>query len=180
MPVTLVRHTRPAIGPGICYGSTNLDVAESFASDSAAVVDQLHSADVLISSPLLRCQKLAAVIGHALNVEPRIDERIREMDFGKWERLAWSAVPRAELDACANDFLHARPHGGESVAMLRARVMNAMTEYTESNLMHIIVTHSGVMKVAVARGDSEDDFSTSFPYGAILELSTTQEETHDR
>ncbi len=175
MPVTLIRHTRPAIEPGICYGSSDLDVAESFASESASIIAKLQHAEVLISSPMLRCQKLAAAIGQALDIEPRIDKRVREMDFGQWEKTAWSAVPRAELDAWADDFLHARPHGGESIAMLRSRVADAMAEYTSSELAHIVVTHSGVMKVAVARGDNENDFSTSFTYGAILELSTIQE-----
>ena len=48
------------------------------------------------------------------------------MDFGRWEGLPWSAVPRAELDAWAADLMHARPHGGESVAMLLARTRRAL------------------------------------------------------
>ena len=30
MHVTLVRHTRPAVSDGVCYGATDLDVAATF------------------------------------------------------------------------------------------------------------------------------------------------------
>ena len=56
------------------------------------------------------------------------DERLREFDFGTWEGVRWDAIPRAELDAWAADFFHARPHGGESVHMLRERVETAIAD----------------------------------------------------
>ena len=82
----------------------------------------LPRADRLVSSPLERCRRLAERIGAARGLVPVVDERLREFDFGTWEGVPWESIPRAELDAWAADFLHARPHGGESVQMLHERV----------------------------------------------------------
>ncbi|HBF90413.1 MAG TPA: phosphoglycerate mutase, partial [Hyphomonas atlantica] len=49
-------------------------------------------------------------------------------DFGRWEMQPWGDLPRHELDAWANDFLDARPHGGESVAELTARTRAAISD----------------------------------------------------
>ena len=33
MGLMLVRHTRPDVAPGVCYGRTDLDVAASFSAE---------------------------------------------------------------------------------------------------------------------------------------------------
>ena len=132
MHVTLVRHTRPLVSDGVCYGMTDLDLAATFEEEAARVVETLPPAQRLVTSPLYRCRRLAERIGAAQGLTPAIDERLREMDFGAWEGIAWDDIPRAELDAWAADFLHARPHGGENVYMLRERAWAAIEDYRRS------------------------------------------------
>ena len=76
------------------------------------------------------------------------------MDFGRWERVPWNDIDRTELDAWAADFFHARPHGGESVAMVSERVGSALADYRRSGVSHAVVTHAGIIKAARAAAGS--------------------------
>jgi len=140
MRLFLVRHPRPAVADGTCYGRSDLPLA----GDPAAVADALRRllpGDLpLYSSPLRRCRELAA----RLHPAPRFDERLRELDFGAWEMRAWTAIDRAALEAWAADPLHFRPPGGEAVAELRARVRAFLGEIRGDT---VLVAHAGVMKM---------------------------------
>ena len=126
MALTLLRHTRPAGGDGVCYGRSDIGLAADVASEAEALAARLPRPDRIVTSPLARCRRLADHLGARLSLPVAIDPDWQEMDFGHWEGLPWSAVPRAELDAWAADLMHARPHGGESVAMLLARTRRAL------------------------------------------------------
>ena len=90
------------------------------------------------------------------------------MDFGRWEGLRWSDIPRREVRAWTLDFLHARPHGGESVAELRDRTREALSSYAGSGMQTLIVTHSGVIKAALAGGDTMESFRTPVAFGELV------------
>ena len=92
------------------------------------------------------------------------------MDFGSWEGREWSNIPKAELDAWADDFMHARPHGGESVAMLRKRVLAAVEDYKRHDGTQVLVCHAGVIKAVFAGGDDPGDYNFSPAYGGIFEI----------
>ena len=157
MALILVRHTRPAAAEGRCYGRTDLAPGPDLPAAARAILARLAPVDRIVSSPLLRCRRLAAVLGARLRVPVRLDAAWRELDFGAWEGLAWDAVPRAELDAWAADFLHARPHGGESVAMLLARTRRALRRAGSTGSRTLAVTHAGPIRAALVatRGRAE-------------------------
>ena len=170
MGVVLVRHTRPVVPEGVCYGITDLDLAPTFDDEAAAIVAALPPAERLVSSPLRRCRRLAERIGVARGLAPAFDDRLREFDFGAWEGVPWDAIPRAELDAWAADFFHARPHGGESVTMLSERVRSAIADYRRSGLTHLAVTHSGVIKAALAQSGHADGWQAGVEFGGLVHL----------
>ena len=170
MPVTLLRHTTPAVAAGVCYGISDLDVTGSFAEEAQAALENLPAVDSIVTSPLLRCRRLADHIATAHAMPVTQDRRLREMDFGTWEGRAWADIPRAELDLWAADFLHARPHGGESVAMLAARTQEAIVELGNTQKHVLIVTHAGVIKAALAAGSTTADYSATISYGGFVTL----------
>ncbi len=172
MRVTLLRHTAPDVAPGVCYGRTDLDVATSFPAEAAAVATTLPKYAQIVTSPLMRCRKLADYLGQVSDLTPVEDPRLFEMDFGSWEGQAWADIPRAELDAWTADFLHARPHGGESVAMLRNRTMEAVAEWLSGGGHTLIVTHSGVIRSVLSTGDAAEDFSANIDFGGFHSLSS--------
>lgn len=171
MALTLIRHTRPAVRPGICYGRTDLDLAPTFPEEAAAVLAKLEPAKALVSSPLGRCRALAERIGSAFQLVPSYDRRLQEMDFGRWEGQDWNDIPGMELDAWAADFLHARPHGGESVDAFVERVHEVLAELRQDEASRLVVTHAGVIKASIVeRGADFASFEASVAYGGVLRL----------
>ena len=166
----LVRHTRPLVPDGVCYGATDLDLAPTFEDEAARVIAALPPAERLVTSPLRRCRRLAERIGAARSLAPAVDERLREMDFGRWEGVPWRAIPRVELEAWNADLLHARPHGGESVHTLYERAWSALADYRRTGLSHIVVTHAGVIRAARAERGEPDAWSSRVDFGGRVLL----------
>jgi len=180
MELILVRHTRPDMPQGICYGRLDVGVRDTFANEAAEVLDALPEVRRLISSPLRRCRKLARRIATARELPLDFDERLAEMDFGAWEGRPWATLPASELDAWAADFMHARPHGGESVAMLQARVRAALSHWSAQRSARTVpiafITHAGVIKAACSgAGRTARDFSISVAFGGIMALTDANE-----
>lgn len=172
MGLTLLRHTRLNVAEGVCYGQLDLDVADSFEKDAEAALSALPCApDTIISSPLERCQALAKMIAEEAQAPMQSDARLIEMDFGRWEGVAWEDIPRHELDAWAADFAHARPHGGESVAMLKARVDACIEDWKARLGSILIVTHAGVIRAALAPSLEQDGYNTRIPFGGHVVLA---------
>ncbi len=171
MAVILLRHTTPDVAPGTCYGRTDLALAASFDAETQRVRESLPGGVAhLVSSPLGRCRRLAERLGIELGLAPEIDPRLIELDFGAWEMRPWAEIPRPELDAWRDDFLHANPHGGETVAMLKARVDAAVADLRRRDGPVLAVTHSGVIKAALAQGAAAEHFSATVGFGQFLNL----------
>ena len=155
MALTLVRHTRPA----------RAKASATAAPTSLAGSSRRRGATPSPPTPRPRRPRLeparAAAAASPASSPPAsavpltLDARLAEIDFGAWEGRPWAAIPRAELDAWAADLLHARPHGGESVAMLLARTRAALADLRATGAPCIAVTHAGVIRAAlfVAGGD---------------------------
>lgn len=100
------------------------------------------------TSPLRRCVDVARWLrrwGWAV----KVDRRLAELDFGHWEGRAWTDIPWAEVDAWRDDLLHARPGGGESLAMLAAR---AHAFAAEGDGARLVLTHGGWINALVHAG----------------------------
>ncbi len=139
MPVYLIRHPRPLIADGICYGQLDVDC-----EDPAPVARQLRpllpSRMPIISSPLRRERRLAEALDPAMQV----DRRLAEISFGEWEGRSWNDIGRTQIDAWADDVLHFRPPGGESVADLQTRVGEFARALDGQPVA--IVAHAGVLR----------------------------------
>lgn len=166
----LLRHTRPEIAEGICYGRSDLDLAADFETVLAGILRDLPEVAHVVTSPLRRCRRLAEAIAADRGLALATDTRLREMDFGHWEGQAWDAIPRAELDAWAAEFQDARPHGGESVGMLAARVGAALSETPLSRPPVLWVAHSGVARAAAALTGRHRGWDTDVAFGCWLDL----------
>lgn len=163
MRLFLIRHPLPAVAPGVCYGRSDLALADDPLACAEALRPLLPSDAAVYSSPLARCRQLAELLHPA----PVFDERLRELDFGAWEMQPWAAIDRAAIDAWAADPLHYIPPDGESVAMLRKRVIACLADLPDEA---ILVTHAGVMKLCAAElagVPTEAWLALSFEYGSV-------------
>lgn len=166
MAVILLRHTKPDAPEGLCYGRLDLAPADGFAQQATALAQDLPKITRVVTSPLQRCARLASTIATARNLPLATDTRLREMDFGRWEGQLWADLPRTELDAWAADLLHARPHGGESVAQLKARTLDALRDHAGPNVL--VVTHHGVIKSARHLTEGDSAWQSTLAFGGWL------------
>jgi broad specificity phosphatase PhoE/ribonuclease HI len=103
------------------------------------------------SSPLRRALRTASLVAEALGLEVRVDERLRETDFGDWEGLTFAEIQErdgATLTAWLGDQGVAAP-GGESFAATTRRVRQArdalLAEHPGEQV--VVVSHVTPIKV---------------------------------
>lgn len=142
MQIFLIRHPRPLLGAGICYGQLDVE-AEDPQPTAERLRSLLPAGTAVIASPLRRSRCLA----EALHAQPLFDRRLMEINFGEWEGRGWDQIERALLDAWAADVLHFSPPGAESAAMLQARVVDCITELRATSVA--LVTHAGAIRAAL-------------------------------
>ncbi|WP_277183800.1 histidine phosphatase family protein [Caballeronia sp. BR00000012568055] len=104
----------------------------------------------VFASPARAARETAAWIAPTFE----IDSAFIDIDYGRWRGLSLSDLSESEpknIHAWLTD-PDARPHGGESIAMLAKRVGQALDRLAteESDEQCIVVTHAIVVKVALA------------------------------
>lgn len=150
MRLILVRHPRPQIAQGMCYGSSDIPAQpEHQAQVLAELLESLPDA-ALVTSPLRRCAEMAAQLAQRRNTTLSTDHRLAEMDFGAWEMRPWDDIPRKEVDAWAADLVHYRPGGGESVLAVAQRVSAFYADVQRQQRDLIAICHAGTMRVLEA------------------------------
>lgn len=155
MDVVLIRHPAVGVERGVCYGRSDVPLAESADASAQAVRARLAALgaplpEQIWTSPLARCASVAARLAHAFDAPLRADPRWQEMDFGAWELQRWDDIDRAALDAWAADLLHACAHGGESVAQFAARVAQMAAAVEQAGVAQWALTHAGVIRAFAA------------------------------
>ncbi|MCX8085462.1 MAG: alpha-ribazole phosphatase family protein [Rhodocyclaceae bacterium] len=161
MRLWLIRHPPPAVPPGLCYGATDLPLAEDPAPLAEALRPLLPAGAPLFTSPLQRCRLLA----ERLHEAPIVDARLAELNFGDWEMQPWERLDRVLIEAWAADPARFQPPGGERVADFQARVAAFLAELPEEA---VVVAHAGVIKVCAAMlADEPEWFGLAFEYGSL-------------
>ena len=178
MALWIVRHARPLIAAGICYGVMDVQADAAETEQAArALAAALPTGAVLRVSPLARCQQLArALCALRADLQARTDPRLREMDFGCWEGVAWDAIPQAALQAWTDDFGKHRFGGAESSNEVLARVARVWDE-DQGEHDTVWITHAGVARAARLLADGvrvlarADQWPLEAPgYGQWLQL----------
>ncbi len=170
MKLWLVRHAKPVIGAGVCYGA--LDVAaDSLATQTAAqaLADVLPVDAQLLYSPLQRCVQLQQAL-QALRADLvcQRDNCLAEMNFGAWEGQPWDAIARTELDAWTTNFATWRCGGGECVQDFMERVATVWDACRGLKHPTVWLTHAGVIRAAslLAQGQRHISDASQWPAAA--------------
>jgi len=126
----LLRHGRVDVGPRrLCYGWSDVPLSEVGRAEADRLLTyartHLPRPDGVLSSDLRRCLDLAEPLAEALEVPLIVTDALREQHMGSWEGVAWDDL-QARHDTAVNDYwddyLNARPPGGESYADAADRV----------------------------------------------------------
>ena len=110
------------------------------------------------SSPLLRCRRTVEPLAAALGLEPIVDERISEVDYGQWtgrkigdlvKEPLWAVVQQQPSAAVFPE--------GEGLAHVQARAVAAVREHDrrlaeehDGDVLWVACTHGDVIKAVVA------------------------------
>ena len=146
MDIYLIRHTKTVLEQGLCYGQSNVALADSFLEEAHQLQQKLpefKQESLIFSSPLTRCVQLAERFSSTVTT----DARLLELDFGDWEGLRFDAIDARALQQWTDNFVHAAPPNGESFIDLCRRAgffwQDLLRREAEQAL---IITHAGVIR----------------------------------
>jgi alpha-ribazole phosphatase len=149
MKLWLVRHARPLIEPGVCYGATDIAAdAEATEVCAQALARVLPEGVRVMTSPLQRCTQLAQALQTLRpDLQATPDARLAEMNFGCWEGVRWDAIPKEAYAQWTADFGACRFGGRESVVTFMQRVALAQRDTEVEARETVWITHAGVARV---------------------------------
>lgn len=176
MTFVFIRHTSVAVPRGTCYGSTDVEVAETFLEEAAAVRQRLPRLpfDRVYTSPLTRAKALADYCGFPDAVR---DERLREFDFGEWEMQSYDDLYQHDprfADWC-DHYLDRHAPAGDSFRSLIDRVNQFIQEQQQMGGGPVACfCHGGVLASALILAGEvlpEQAMQQVPPYGSVIQLT---------
>ncbi|MDT5073069.1 MAG: hypothetical protein QOH82_2389 [Mycobacterium sp.] len=172
MTVILLRHGRSTSNTAhtLAGRSVGVDLDDKGREQAESVIARIGELPVkaIVRSPLLRCERTVAPLAGALGLEPVVDERLSEVDYGAWtgrnigdlvKEPLWAVVQQQPSAAVFPD--------GEGLAQVQARAVAAVREHDrtlaeqhEGDVLWVACTHGDVIKsiIADALGTHLDSF----------------------
>ncbi len=180
MQVFVIRHTKVNISSSVCYGQTDVDLAETFWEEAKELHKKVnHEFDAVYSSPLSRCQELAKTF----TKEIIFDERLKEFNFGDWEMKFWNKIPSVQIRPWYADFIQTQTPNGESMEEMFWRVSDFMNELrTKEHDRILIVTHGGVIRLIwcyLLQIPLRNTFKIPVNYGEIFQFKLGENKVED-
>ena len=151
MDIYLIRHTQTFADSGLCYGQSNIPLADSFPDEVDCLHEKLPEFDEackVFSSPLSRCLDLAKTFStHVVT-----DARLQELNFGDWEGTRFDAIDADSLQHWTDNFVTAAPPNGENFEDLYQRAGSFWQDLLAAEAEQVLViTHAGVIRALLAR-----------------------------
>lgn len=148
MEIYLIRHTQTARQKGLCYGQTDVPLAEDFFDKAREILKKMPANPLVFSSPLSRCERLAQLISD----EIIFDNRLQELNFGDWENVLFPEIDAEKLQYWTENFGTLAPPNGENFMQLYLRVESFWHDLLAlENEQVVIVTHAGVIRALLAK-----------------------------
>ncbi len=162
MTVILLRHGRSTSNAAhtLAGRSEDVDLDETGRRQADAVVDRISGLPIraLVSSPQLRCRRTLEPLARRLGVQPLIDDRLAEVDYGEWTGRSISDLLNEPLWSVVQHQPSAAVFpGGEGLAQVQSRAVSAVREldlrFAEdhgTDAIWVACTHGDVIKAVVA------------------------------
>ncbi|MER5962647.1 bifunctional RNase H/acid phosphatase [Streptomyces sp. NPDC002057] len=156
----LLRHGETALTPEKRFsgsGGTDPELSAAGLRQAEAVAVALAARGTIqeiVSSPLTRCRQTAAAVAARLGLDVRVEQGLRETDFGAWEGLTFGEVRERhpeDLDAWLASPKAAPTGGGESFATVARRVASTRDRLAAAHAGRtvLLVTHVTPIKTLV-------------------------------
>lgn len=172
MTVILLRHGRSTSNTAhtLAGRSAGVNLDDKGREQAQAVVARIGDLPVkaIVRSPLLRCGSTVAPLAGALGLDPVIDERLTEVDYGSWTGRAIGELVKEPLWAVVQQQPSAAVFpDGEGLAAVQSRAVQAIREHDrrlaeeyDGDALWVACTHGDVIKsiLADALGTHLDGF----------------------
>jgi probable phosphoglycerate mutase len=128
----LTRHGQPAIaGDVMLGGQVDAPLTVEGRAEAGALARRLAGVrlDRIVSSPMIRALETAQVIATGRPID--VDERLRELDYGRWESLTYAEIDAGDPELRArweHDPATTHSPGGESGDDVAARALDFLMD----------------------------------------------------
>lgn len=162
MTVILLRHGRSTSNTAMTLAgrSDGVDLDDKGREQAQALIERVGSLPIraIVRSPLLRCQRTVEPLAAALGLDPIVDERISEVNYGNWTGRKIGDLVKEPLWAVVQQQPSAAVFpGGEGLAHVQARAVAAVREHDrrlaelhEGDALWIACSHGDVIKAVLA------------------------------
>ncbi len=162
MTVILLRHGRSTSNTAhvLAGRSEGVDLDDKGRQQAAELVDRISELPIraVVSSPLLRCRRTIEPLADALGIEPVLDERFSEVDYGEWTGRKLADLVKEPLWGVVQAHPSAAVFpGGEGLAQVQARAVAAVRDHDTrlaeqhgGDALWLACTHGDVIKAVVA------------------------------
>ena len=130
MTVILLRHGRSTSNTAqtLAGRSEGVDLDDKGQEQARGLVGRIGTLPIraIVRSPLLRCQSTVEPLAAALGLEPIVEERLSEVDYGEWTGRKIGDLVKEPLWAVVQQQPSAAVFpGGEGLAHVQARAVEA-------------------------------------------------------
>lgn len=162
MTVILLRHGRSTSNTAhvLAGRSEGVDLDDKGREQAAELIDRIGELPIraVVSSPMLRCRRTIEPLAEALGVEPVIDDRFAEVDYGDWTGRKLGELVNEPLWAVVQAHPSAAVFpGGEGLAQVQTRAVAAVREHEArlaeqhgGDALWLACTHGDVIKAVIA------------------------------
>jgi len=168
MHIYLLRHVATQAKTGLCYGHSDIPLAENYPQQHSQIKKNLPPVKHIYTSPLSRCRQLAEdLVTHQTLI---IEECLRELNFGAWEQRYFNDINPQQLKYWTENYLTQAPPAGESFQQLIQRCQQFWQQLQTTDEDCLIITHAGVIRallMAMLTLSYEQVFHFKVDYGAM-------------
>jgi probable phosphomutase (TIGR03848 family) len=166
MTVILLRHGRSTSNTaGVLAGrSEGVDLDDKGREQAVGLIDRIGELPIraLVCSPMLRCRRTLEPLAEALCLEPLIEDRLAEVDYGEWTGRKLGDLASEPLWRVVQAHASAAVFpGGEGLAQVQARAVSAVREHDRrlaleyggpdgGDVLWVACTHGDVIKSVIA------------------------------
>ncbi|RRO20564.1 MSMEG_4193 family putative phosphomutase [Saccharopolyspora rhizosphaerae] len=154
----LLRHARSAAnGSGVLAGRTpGVGLDETGRAQAAGLQARLKDVPLsrVVVSPLQRCRETVSELAVARGIEPVVEQRFSEVDYGDWTGQKIKDLTGQELWKVVQQHPSAAVFpSGEGLAQVQSRAVAAVREHDRllgSNEVWLVCSHGDVIKSVLA------------------------------